>query len=482
MKRNRNGAVDARTPPDAGSTGRRALVRAGSALLAAAVLAAPAFAQDAAPQPGTPRDFRLPDPAELTLDNGLRVTMVPYGNVPKVDVQLVVRTGNVDEGPDEVWLADVMGDLMEEGTTTRDANAVAEAAASMGGSVSVGIGSDQTFVSGTALSEFGPEMVRLVADVARNPAFPEDELERLKADRVRSVSIAKSQPQSLALERFRAVLYPDHPYGRVFPTEDMIRGYTIDQVREFYGRNFGAARSRLFVVGRFDAAAIEAAVREAFQGWPAGTEASPPPAEAAGGRAVHFVDNPGAVQSTLYVGLPVVDPSHPDFVALQVTNSLLGGSFGSRITSNIREDKGYTYSPFSTLSSRPGDAYWAEVADVTTDVTGAALREIFYEIDRLRSEPPSEAELEAIQNYMAGTFVLQNSSRGGIINQLNFVELHGVGEDYLRDYVERVHAVTPADVQRIARDYLDPREMAIVVVGDRAQVLEQLAEFGELVE
>ena len=453
-----------------------------AATLASAAVASPALAQQTPPEPGPPRDFRVPPATRFALDNGLQVTMVPYGAVPKVNVQLIVRTGNVDEAPDEVWLADLTADLMEEGTTSRDAGELAEAAASMGGSISIGVGTDQTFVSGDALSEFGPDIVALVADVARSPSLPEAELERLKADRVRQVSIAKSQPQSLALERFRAVLYPDHPYGRVFPSEDMLRGYSIEQVRDFYRRNFGAARSHLFVVGRFDAAAMEAAAREAFGDWPRGTEATPPPAAATGGRAVYFIDNPGAVQSTLYVGLPVVDPSSPDFVALQVTNALLGGSFGSRITSNIREDKGYTYSPFSTLSSRPGDAYWAEVADVTTDVTGAALREILYEIDRLRSEPPSAEELEAIQNYMAGTFVLQNSSRGGIINQLNYVELHGLAEDHLRTYVERVHAVTPDDVRRIAADYLEPAEMVIVVVGDRAQVLDQIAEYGDLVE
>lgn len=463
-----------------GSTvSRRSLA---AAVLFAGVQGGPAAGAQQPPEPGAPKEFRVPEATELTLDNGLRVTMVPYGDVPKVDVQLVVRTGNVDEAADQVWLADLTGDLMEEGTTSLDANEVAEAAASMGGSVSVGVGVDQSFVTGTALSEFGPDMVRLVADVARNPAFPADELERLKADRVRSVSIARSQPQSLALERFRAVMYPDHPYGRVFPTEDMVRGYSLQQVRDFYARGFGAARSRLFVVGRFDASAVEGAVRDAFSGWDRGTDPAPTPARARAGRAVHFVDNPGAVQSTLYVGLPVVDPSHPDYVALQVTNSLLGGSFGSRITSNIREDKGYTYSPFSTLSARWRDAYWAEVADVTTDVTGAALREIFFEIERLRNELPTGGELESIQNYMAGTFVLQNSSRNGIIGQLNFVDLHGLDADYLRAYVERVHAVTPAEVQRIAREYLDPAEMIIVVVGDRSQVLAQIEEFGDLVE
>ena len=136
------------------------------------------------------------------------------------------------------------------------------------------------------------------------------------------------------------------------------------------------------------------------------------------------------MQSTIYLGLPVVDPSHPDYVALRVTDAILGGSFGSRITSNIREQKGYTYSPFSTINPFLKNAYWAEIADVTTNVTGPSLKEIFLEIDRLQSEPPSTQELQSIQKYLAGIFVLQNSSRNGIINQLQFTELHGLGEAY----------------------------------------------------
>jgi hypothetical protein len=154
------------------SRGGRAPAAILLAAFALALAAHQASAQAAAPAPGTPREFRLPHPTELALENGLRVTMVPYGNVPKVDVQLIVRAGNVDEAVDEVWLADLTGDLMEEGTVSLDASGLAEAAASMGGALSVGVGSDQTFVTGTALSEFGPRMVALVADVARSPAFP----------------------------------------------------------------------------------------------------------------------------------------------------------------------------------------------------------------------------------------------------------------------------------------------------------------------
>jgi predicted Zn-dependent peptidase len=162
-------------------------------------------------------------------------------------------------------------------------------------------------------------------------------------------------------------------------------------------------------------------------------------------------------------------------VALQVTDALLGGAFGSRITSNIREQKGYTYSPGSTVSAHPGQASWVETADVTTNVTGESLKEIFYEIQRLRKEPPPAAELRGIQNNLAGIFVVQNASRGGVIGRLVFVDQHGLGDQYLSTYVKQVMAVTPEEVRRIANDYLTPETMTLVVVGDVKTVKEQVA-------
>ncbi len=430
------------------------------------------------PEPGTPRNFTLPATRSFTLANGLKVTLIPYGTVPKTWMSLVVRSGNANEPANKVWLADMVGDLMQEGTVSRTAKEVASTAASMGGSVNVGVGVDETTVSGSALSEFAPGMVALVADVARNPRFPDSELERLKTVRRRSLAQSKVQPSSLALEKFRGALYGEHPYGRIFPTEPMINSITSDDIRKFYAANFGAGRAQLYVAGKFDSKATEAAIRAAFTGWPKGstpTDNLPHPSTK---RAIYLVDRPGSVQSTLILGLPVLTPSAPDYPALTVTNALLGGSFGSRITRNIRENKGYTYSPFSSVSSRYKDAYWTQQADVTTDVTGASLKEIFYEVDRLRSEPPSVEELKGIQNYLAGIFVLQNSSPTGIISQLRFLNLHGLSRDYLENYVKRVHAVTPAEVTRIARTALDPTRMTIVVVGDQSKVASQLVPYG----
>jgi len=429
------------------------------------------------PEGGKPRDFSLPQKQQFTLENGVAVTLVPFGTIPKVTISVVVRTGNLNEEAHQVWLADVVGDMMKEGTTSRSATQIAQEAAQMGGDVSVNVTPDQSTISGDVLSEFGPKFIALIGDVVRNPLFPESELERIKIGRVRDLNVNLAQPGSLAQEAFMRALYPDHPYGRVFPKQADLEQFTIDDVKGFYEKNFGAQRTAVFVAGVFDAKVIEKAIRHAFEGWEKGPAVLVNVPKARTGQSFHLVERPGAPQSTIYFGLPVIDKSDNDYVKLVVTNSLLGGSFASRITSNIREKKGYTYSPYSMVSNRYRSAFWAEVADVGTEVTGPALKEIIAEINQLQSEPPSADELKGIQNYLAGTFVLQNSTRQGIIGQLNDLRLHGLPDVYLSNYVKNVHAVTPGDVQKTTQKYIRDEDMALVIVGDKAKVEEQIKDF-----
>src|SRR4029077_2623402 len=241
--------------------------------------------------------------------------------------------------------------------------------------------------------------------------------------------------------------------------------------------NFGAARAQLYVAGRFDAGEMKKLIAASFGGWAKGPAPIVNQPKIKPQHTLDLTDRPGAAQSTLLVGLPVPDPTSPDAIPLLVTNALLGGSFGSRITSNIREQKGYTYSPRSEISRRYHDAYWVESADVTTQFTGPSLKEIFGEIARLAKETPSDAELKGIQSYLSGIFVIQNSSRGALIAQLRYVDFQGLGEDYLKTYVQKVNAVTPADVQKQTAEYVKPDQITIVVVGDKAKISEQLAPF-----
>lgn len=447
----------------------------GLAALSLAAAVVPLAAQrEAPPAPATPKAARLPATRTITLPNGMQATLIPFGTTPKVTVRLVQRFGNLNESAQQVWLADLAADALNEGTATRTATQLAEEVAGMGGQLGIGSSADEFTIGADVLAERAADLVAVIADVARNPRFPESEMPRLVANRLRQLAIQRSTPQVLALQAFRQALYGDHPYGRVLPDEALLKGFTMAQVRDFYRANSGAQRAHLYVAGVFDAAAVERAIRAGFAGWargPAPLVNVPRPAPK---RVLETVDRPNAVQSTIYAGLPVPDPTHPDYVKLAVMNALLGGAFSSRITSNIREQKGYTYSPFSQVSSRYHDAYWAEIADVTTAVTGASLKEIHYEIDRLRREAPSAEELRGVQNYLVGTFTLGNASRGGLVSALQQANLQGLGERALREYVGKVLATTPADVRAMAQQHIDPAKLTLVVVGDRKVIDEQL--------
>lgn len=430
-------------------------------------------AVEAPPAPGTPKDYRLPPKTTRTLANGLDVTFIDYGEIPKVTIAAVTRVGNLNEGT-QTWLADLTCEMLKEGAGQRSAVQIAEDAAGMGGSVGIGAGPDETSVSIDVLSENGPKAVAMIADLLRRPALPASELDRIKRDFERQLALARTQPQSLAAEAFLGLLYPDHAYGRVYPTEAQLRAYTIADVQRFYADNFGAARTRIYVVGRFDRSAVDAAIDAAFADWARGPEPLIAPPRPVARAQLKLVDRPNAPQSTLILGLPVVDPTQPPFMNVSVMNTLLAGSFSSRITTNIREAKGYTYSPSGSIATRYRNAYWSEQADVTTDSTGAALTEIFAEIERLRREPPTAAELKGFQNYRAGIFVIQNATRSALVNQLAFIDLHGLPDDYLTRYVERVYAVTPDQVTAAAREFIRPDQMTVVVVGDLTKIRAQL--------
>jgi zinc protease len=435
------------------------------------------LAQQGIPPGGKPKDFKLPAKKTTTLSNGLSSTLVQFGAIPKVTISVIIKTGNIHEGPNEVWLADLMGNLMRDGgTTSMDYKTIAKKVAAMGGEVSVAVRPNQTVVSGAVLSEFAPDLIKILADLVMNPAFPESEVGRLKNDLKRTLSVQKSVPQNQATEKFRSILYKDHAYGRYFPTDAMIDAYTVDMVKSFYEKNLGAKRTVIYAAGKFDEETLAKSIEDSFGSWKAGAGVNFPQAKPLKTNEIAVIDRPGAPQTTVILGLPTLDPSKPDYVALQVTNSLLGGSFGSRITTNIREDKGYTYSPHSSVDNGYRAAIWFEQADVTTEFTGASLREIQKEIKKLQEEPVTEEELKGIQNYEAGYFVLQNSSANGIISQLNFLDLHGLPESYLTERVKNIYSITPEKIRQMANDYFKYEDMTLVMVGDKKEIEKQMKE------
>lgn len=442
------------------------------AVVVSALFATTAFTAEP-PKPAAPKPFTIPAASEFSLDNGLQATLVPYGTLPKVSVQVVVRTGNLNEG-EQRWLADFTSSLMEEGTTNRTAQQLAADVAAMGGEIFVRTGLDETLIGGDVLAEFAPDLIGLLAEITRSPALPEGELERIRADLQRQLDVALGQAQAQAQEAFLEEVYGTHPYGDIYPTSEQLVSYDIEDVRDFHEREFGAKRTRVYVAGQFDDAAVRQAVRKSFGDWKSGNDVMVDIPEAKPVHGVVLIDRKDAPQSTIMLGLPVVDPSHPDYLPLQVMNTLLGGSFGSRITTNIREDKGYTYSPRSALRDNYRVAVWSQSADVTTAHTADSVREILKEIRLLQKEAPPASELDGIKKYLTGVFVLQNSNRSSIIGQLRNLDLHGLPEDHLETFVQRINSVKPEQVSEMARKYLPADQMSLVVVGDLETVRPQL--------
>lgn len=449
------------------------LQRALVGCIAAAFMASIASAQQSPPPPGPPRPFQLPTPTTIALDNGIKATFVDFGVVPKVTIAISVRTGGLNEDS-QTWLSDLAGDLLEEGTKNKTSEQIAAAAASMGGQLAIGVGDDETSLSLDVLSEYGPDAIALLAEVLTQPQLPESELPRIKQNYLRNLSVQLTQPQSLASSAFAAALYPDHPYGKTFPTPEQLQSYTIEDVRKYYDNNFGARRTRIYVAGKYDRAALEKAIRTSLDGWREGPAPLQLPPLASVPRTVKLIERAGAPQSTLRVGLRVIDPTQSDFMALSVANSLLGGMLTSRITMNLREAKGWAYSPNSGLATNYHQAAWIESADVKSAATGPALTEIFKEIDGLRAAPPTAPELTAIKNYRNGIFVLSSATRSGLIGQLAFMNLQELPPDWLTTFVERLYAVTPEAITQATQKYLDPAKMSVVVVGDLATVRKQV--------
>lgn len=457
---------------------RRTLI-AISLALAAAV---PALAQDFPPPPpvGEPKPFKLPATETFTLPNGLQVTLVPYGIAPKAVVSLRVRAGNAVEG-EQTWLADLTAEMLKEGAGGRSSADLATAAAGMGGELGVGAGMQTTQVSINVLSEHAPDAIALIGDVAIRPTLPASELARIKANLARQLSVALSQPGTLADAALARTIYgPNHPYGRTIPTQAQLAAYTIDDVKRFHAGQFGAKRAHLYIAGKFDAAAVKAAVAKAFGGWAPGPAPLALAAPHQPGPRVILIDRPDAPQTTLRLAFDAALAGSAADIPQRVTNELLGGAFSSRITTNIRETKGYTYSPNSSVSFAPGDALWSFDADVTTNVTGAALSEVFKEIRRMQAEPAPIEESKGIRTYMAGLFAISNSTSPSLVNTLATRDMLGLPGDWTDRYVPSVLAVDPAAMMGSAKASYPLEKLTLVAVGDLKTVEPQLKALPEL--
>ena len=435
----------------------------------------------AVPPLSAERQVTWPKRTKARLANGLEVVLAESHTFPKFHGELFLRSGNaaIQRSP---GLAEMTAAVVRTGTALRTSRQLEEDLRRLGADLSSHAGADNSAIAFAGLSELAEPLLQLVNELAREAAFPVPEFERERRQKLEEVKLDRTQPGFLAGERLRKVLFGAHPYAQVAPTEEQVAAYKRDDLLTTYHDFYTPENALLLMVGDFDSAAMLQTIEKVFGTWSGKQPVTPPAPEPAKprGRHVHLVHVPGAVQAQILAGCRAITRKHPDWIKLGLTNSLYGGAFNSRLVMNIREDKGYTYSPRSSVHPLRQYGYFSVSAAVRNDVVAASLTEIFYELDKLRSLPVPGPELADARNYVSGVFSLGLATQDGLLSQLATVALNDLPDDYLETYREKVRALTPDDLLSTARKYFDSCNLQIVVVGDRTQIEPQAALFGDL--
>jgi zinc protease len=435
------------------------------------------------PPPLAPeRPTAWPKRTAVTLRNGLQVVLAESREFPKISAQLFFRSGNAVVAHSAPGLAEMTATVVRTGTVSRSSRQIEEDLRRMGAGLGTSSGADSSAISASGLAEFSSGILELMADLARNASFPADEFERERRQRLEELKVERTTPAFLANERLRRVLFGQHPYAIITPTEQQVTAFRREQLVDFYREHYVPSGSLLLVVGDFATESMLSQLESMFGSWSASKPALPaPPAPPHHlGRRVYLVHRPGTVQTQLLLGNLSITRSDPDWYGLTLANSIYGGAFHSRLVINIREQKGYTYSPGSGLNPLRQQGYFTVRAAVRNEVVAATLTEIFYEMDRMRALPVTAEELDSARNYLTGVFSLGVATQGGLLGQLSTVYLDELPDDYLEKYRERIHALTAPDVMAAARRHFDSANEQIVLVGDGDQVGEQAALFGPL--
>lgn len=429
------------------------------------------------PQPGLPPELRLPPIQTRTLSNGVPVWIVELHEVPVVQVTLLVETGSAADPADKPGLASMTAAMLDEGAGSRTALEIADAidylGASLGTSSSFDASAIRLHVPVARLDLALPVM----ADVALRPTFPEKELERLRQERLTSILQARDDPQAIASFAFpRIVFGAPHRYGTpAGGTAASVKAMTVADLRAFYAARYRPAASSVsvVVVGDVTPDSMLPKLERAFGAWkadgPQPTAASVPQAPQLTRRQVFIIDKPGAAQSQIRIGWVGVPRSTPDYFTLQVLNTILGGSFSSRLNLNLREQHGYAYGAGSGFDMRGAAGPFFASAGVQTDKTADALKEFFVELAGILKPVPAD-ELARAKNYLALGFPGDFETTGDISRRLEEMIVYDLPGNYFDSYVSRIQAVSAADAQRAAQKYIQPDKFAVVVVGDRATI------------
>ncbi|MDX1939175.1 MAG: pitrilysin family protein [Saprospiraceae bacterium] len=429
-----------------------------------------------APKPGPAPKIEMGAYEQFTLPNGLQVIVVENHKLPRVSFQIFVDIPPIQEG-DKAGAADMAGQLLKTGTKTKSKPQIDEATDFLGASLF----SSASGVSGSSLTKHKDKLLELMADVLFNPIFPQEEFDKLKAQTLSGLAFSKDDPNNIAQNVSQVLRYgKGHPYGEL-TTETTVEKITLDDCKAFYNTYFKPNISYFVAVGDIKPAEAKAIAEKYFGKWQKGEVKKPTftklqsPTEAK----VSFVNKTGAVQSVINITYPIdLKPGTPDAIPASVTNSVLGrGGTDSRLNKNIREDKGYSYGVYSSISSDLEVGYFNAGGQVRNEVTDSSVVEFLYEMKRLQEEKVSAEELNGVKNVITGSFARGLEQPSTVANYALNTARYKLPKDYYPTYLEKLSKVTPDDVMAMAKKYITPDKAHILVVGNKDEVAEKLKRF-----
>jgi zinc protease len=426
---------------------------------------------DPRPEIDAQRPAQVPNLERFTLKNGLKVVFVRDSRLPLLEARLSIPAGRVSERPGEDGLSAAVSELLLQGAEGKDARALSAGFAALGWKLDIGRGLESLNIDAAGLSRNAASFFKELALVLSKPTFPEDEVSLWKENKVEEMKIQRSKPDFMASERMKAELFGAHTYGRPALTDGQISAITREKTAAFAHRALAANGATLVLAGDAEPSALIAALESAFAGWTGDANAAEVPGIPAQGAArLALVDRPGSKQANLTVSQMIeLKPTDPDYLAFLVMNQMLGGSATSRLFVNLRVEKGYTYGAYSRPQILEKGVLWTASAETRNEVAAPALTEMKKEIAGMRDGLVSEQSLGAVKRYLAGLFLLKLSSIDYQADSLAGYERNKQSaEREMASYLERLNALTPEDIRRVAQKYLDPSKMVTVVVGDEA--------------
>ncbi len=421
---------------------------------------------DAQTLPAAPRTF--------TLKSGMRVTLAHTGSASKAAIALVLETGEIDEPSFGPGLAALTADILLEGTVARPAKQIPIETAALGTKLDIRAGPVATTLTGEVESARIPRFLSLIADLVRHPLLDTAGFSRARRRALASLDSSLRNQSDLAKQQWRAIIFPDGPFGHPYAIASTLSMLQLGHVRNVYDDNYSASRAHLYISGVFDDAATEFSVREIFSDWKAGMPPKPVSIHAVTVHELVAVDQPGARRSVTWIGLPVIDPADREFAKLEVADMLLAGHDSSRVPLAIASIEGEPPRAASSIWQRRNATYWVAAIDVRTANTGAALAALIRALADIKAEAPLEDEVNRARARVIAAFEARNNSRDGLLSIMQFMDEHSLGDGWRTDYVKRVKAVTREDVRTAIATYLDPTRMAVAIVGDRAVIEPQL--------